>query len=199
MGSSSGKKDSAREEKRKQRQDILARQIIKATRAKAQKRAIVEGMIRAKSPAQIADGLGLTEATVRRLQREVVKEFNDNYTKDVNFWLEKLVARYEMLWRAVEREVEEESPGYIKLANEILKNLSELVGATAAARQRDKALALNQKRVDAEIGLNAIDQYRKLLSQTKPTVEYPVDHSPLALPSGDESDEDDEATEIYED
>lgn len=171
--------------------------------SKAEKKAIVDMMLRGKTQAQIAKELDLTEVTVRKLQREIVEQFHDHYATNTDWWLEKIAARYEMLWGVIAPFAEMGAKDYLKLANETLKGMQELVGADASSRQRDKALSLAARKVESDIQMNIIDRYKDLMEQARPKVEYAPDHSPLGLPSGNDDerveDEAEDATEIYED
>jgi len=158
---------------RERKLTLLRREMTKAVQETALKRTIVESMIRGESADTIAEREKMSRRSVQNYMQKVVAEYKDNFTADVGFYVELLMARYnkllEMLFPlAMDREM----PA-IKFVLEILEQQMVLVGASAADRQRQQTVDAYSQKVDTDIQINVFDRYQELLKQMQDRAALP--------------------------
>jgi len=190
------------------KKDLLRRELVKAMDETVYARTVLKGMVDGKSKETIADEMHLTVATVGKIQTKLVHEYKANFTSEVGFWVELLMARYNKLFEMLMPLAMNKEAQAIKFILEIIEGQRALVGADAVDRQRQETVDSYKKKVQGEMTIAVYDSYKNMLKSVRPD---PVEaaligevinaESPHALlTEGESAAEEDESEEsLYDD
>lgn len=170
---------------RKKRQLTLMRSELERTiKTNADRRSVLEQFVSGKSIESIAAEEHVSPLTVKKRLKELVQTYHDNFTTDVGFWMEILMARYngllKVLWPLATGPNPEAQA--IKFVIDILEAQMTLVGASAVDRQRQQSLEALQNKADGELTISVETRYQQFLNIMNPGAE----HVAAQLPEGEE-------------
>lgn len=150
------------------KKDLLRRELVKAMDETVYARTVLKGMVDGKSKETIADEMHLTVATVGKIQTKLVHEYKANFTSEVGFWVELLMARYNKLFEMLMPLAMNKEAQAIKFILEIIEGQRALVGADASDRQRQETVDSYKKKVQGEMTIAVYDAYKNMLQAVKP-------------------------------
>jgi len=150
------------------KKDLLRRELVKAMDETVYARTVLKGMVDGKSKETIAEEMHLTPATVGKIQHKLVHEYKANFTTEVGFWVELLMARYNKLLEMLMPLAMNKEAQAIKFVLEIFEAQRALVGADAVDRQRQETVDSYKKKVQGEMTIAVYDSYKNMLKSVKP-------------------------------